>query len=110
MLRHLTPAELVDFIGMIGFIMAGLMAAVGKKVDPVGVFVAMFATGFGGGFIRDLILDLRPFYWIKSSYLIWVIVVLTLLAPKIKLYLKIKWQKRIWIWADAVGLAFFCGW
>ena len=36
-----------DFLGILAFALAGILAAEGKKVDPVGVFVLAFTTAFG---------------------------------------------------------------
>lgn len=62
---------LADFIGILAFALAGILAADGKKVDPVGVFVMAFTTAFGGGLVRDVIIDNRPFYWIAHEEYVW---------------------------------------
>lgn len=54
-------AEVADGIGMFGFAVAGLFASAGRRIDPVGVFVSVFTTAFGGGIIRDILLDLGLF-------------------------------------------------
>ena len=41
--------SLTDIIGIAAFAFAGILAADGKKLDPVGVFVMAFTTAFGGG-------------------------------------------------------------
>lgn len=56
-----------DFVGIVAFALAGILAAEGKNVDPVGVFVMAFTTAFGGGIVRDLIIDNRPMYWIGRT-------------------------------------------
>ena len=61
-----------DFIGIVAFALAGILAAKGKKVDPVGIFVMAFVTAFGGGIVRDLIINNRPMYWIAHSEYVWV--------------------------------------
>ena len=33
-----------DFVGIVAFALAGILAAEGKNVDPVGVFVMAFTT------------------------------------------------------------------
>lgn len=53
--------SLTDIIGIAAFAFAGILAADGKKLDPVGVFVMAFTTAFGGGLVRDIIIDNRPF-------------------------------------------------
>ena len=74
-------AEVADGIGMFGFAVAGLFASAGRRIDPVGVFVSVFTTAFGGGIIRDILLDLRPFYWLSHPQWIWMTLGLTILAP-----------------------------
>ena len=54
-------SEVLDIIGMIGFALAGLLATRGRRMDPVGVFVATFTTAFGGGIVRDIMLIYAPF-------------------------------------------------
>ena len=76
-------AEVADGIGMFGFAVAGLFASAGRRIDPVGVFVSVFTTAFGGGIIRDILLDLRPFYWLSHPQWIWMTLGLTILAPVI---------------------------
>ena len=49
-------AEVADGIGMFGFAVAGLFASAGRRIDPVGVFVSVFTSAFGGGIIRDILL------------------------------------------------------
>lgn len=100
-------SEVLDIIGMIGFALAGLLATRGRRMDPVGVFVATFTTAFGGGIVRDIMLDLRPFYWMSHPQWVWLAATLTLFAPTIIRRLQDRWQNAIYIAADAVGLAFF---
>lgn len=99
--------EVLDGIGMIGFALAGLLATQGRKMDPVGVFVATFTTAFGGGIVRDLMLDLRPFYWSSHPQYVWLAVLLTLFAPTIIRRMRVKWRNILYVAADAIGLAFF---
>lgn len=107
MLTHLTPEALADTVGIFGFALAGIMAAAGRRVDPVGVFVLAFTTAFGGGLIRDIIIDRRPFYWVEHDYFVWGILVLTIFAPRLVIRFSEKTANRIYLWSDAVGLGFF---
>lgn len=70
-----------DFVGIVAFALAGILAAEGKNVDPVGVFVMAFTTAFGGGIVRDLIIDNRPLYWIAHEEYVWVTLLMTAVAP-----------------------------
>ena len=60
--------QITDFIGIVAFALAGILAARGRKVDPVGVFVMAFTTAFGGGLIRDVMLMEIPFVLKKRIY------------------------------------------
>ena len=70
-----------DFVGIVAFALAGILAAENRKVDPVGVFVMAFTTAFGGGLVRDLIIDNRPMYWIAHQEYVWVTLFMAGCAP-----------------------------
>src|ERR1700759_5198859 len=42
---------------------AGMIIASGKRMDLVGTYSLACLNAFGGGTVRDLLLDNRPFYW-----------------------------------------------
>ena len=107
MINTALVSDAADSIGMVGFAVAGLFAVRGRKVDPVGVFFAVFATAFGGGIIRDLLLDFRPFYWSTHTHWIWFCLIITILKPVLDRVLRGQFEKFIVQLADAVGLSFF---
>ena len=53
---------LVELSATAAFALSGLMKAAGKKLDAVGICVVAFLAAFGGGTLRDLLLDKRPFF------------------------------------------------
>jgi hypothetical protein len=53
---------LVELSATAAFALSGLMEAARKRLDAVGVCVVAFLTAFGGGTLRDLLLDQRPFF------------------------------------------------
>lgn len=108
LLNIIDTAFVVDTIGMLGFALAGILAARGRVVDPVGVFVLAFTTAFGGGLIRDVIIDSRPFYWVAHDEYVWGILILTVFAPRIVSKLQDETAHKLYLWADAVGLGSFC--
>ncbi len=57
----------LEMIGIIAFAISGMIVARTKNMDPVGVFTIGFITAFGGGTMRDLILDNHPLYWIRHQ-------------------------------------------
>ncbi|MDO5531515.1 trimeric intracellular cation channel family protein [Sutterella sp.] len=100
--------ELFDTVGILGFALAGILAAQGRGVDPVGVFILAFTSAFGGVTVRDLLLDLRPFYWVRHDAIVWVLLIVTIFAPRIVKRFSRPAAHEVFLWADAVGLGIFC--
>lgn len=101
--------NIFDFIGIIAFSFSGVLAAHGKRIDPFGVFVLAFLTAFGGGIIRDLIINRYPLYWVTHEYYVWMTLGIALTAPfLLRQYLKLKHRAKVtFIWMDTIGLAAF---
>ncbi|MFM2034383.1 MAG: hypothetical protein RJA32_1018, partial [Pseudomonadota bacterium] len=70
--------EIIELIGIFSFAASGLIAGLRKKLDLVGVSIVAGLTAFGGGTLRDILLDRRPFFWVEHSYWLWVIIALTI--------------------------------
>ena len=100
--------ELFDMLGMLAFALAGILAAQGRDVDPVGVFIVAFTSAFGGLTVRDLILDLRPVCWISHEAVIWVILFFTIFAPAIVKRFSTSAAREVFLIAEAAGLGIFC--
>ena len=71
----------VEYIGTFAFAISGIRMAAQQRFDWFGAYVVGFITAVGGGTIRDLLLDLPPFWMHSGSYLLctavaflWVIV------------------------------------
>ena len=107
-INALTPStEWVDTIAMLGFSFAGILAARGRGVDPEGAFILAFTSAFGGVTVRDMLLDIRPFYWVSHEAFTWLIICFTIFAPVIAARLSDRIARELFLWADAVGLGFF---
>lgn len=52
----------IEIAGTAAFAMSGVLEAARKRLDPVGVCVVGFLAAFGGGTLRDLLMDQRPFF------------------------------------------------
>lgn len=59
-----------DYLGTLAFAISGIRLAAGKGFDWFGAYVVGFVTAVGGGTIRDILLDIKPFWLIQPSYLI----------------------------------------
>ncbi len=97
----------IEFVAVLAAAFSGFAEARNKKMDPVGVFTIAFITAFGGGTLRDVLLDRRPFFWVEHQAYIVLILVLTLIAtPLLRLAQRVV-PTTPFVIADAIGLGFF---
>jgi uncharacterized membrane protein YeiH len=97
----------IEFVAVLAAAFSGFAEARNKKMDPVGVFTVAFVTAFGGGTLRDVLLDRRPFFWVQHQHYIVLILVLTLIAtPLLRLAQRVV-PTTLFVVADAIGLGFF---
>ena len=57
----------IETLGILAFALSGVILARQKDFDIVGVYIIAWVTAFGGGTIRDVILDIQPVYWIAHA-------------------------------------------
>lgn len=62
--------EVIEFLGTFAFAISGIRLASAKKFDLFGAFVIGFVTAIGGGTLRDLLIDVIPF-WLENSVYLW---------------------------------------
>lgn len=55
-----TTLVVLDLVGIFVFAISGALVAVRKDLDVFGVLVLGGATGLGGGFLRDVLIDATP--------------------------------------------------
>lgn len=97
----------IEFVAVLAAAFSGFAEARNKKMDSVGVFTVAFITAFGGGTLRDVLLDRRPFFWVQHQHYIVLILVLTLIAtPLLRLAQRVV-PTTLFVVADAIGLGFF---
>lgn len=63
----LTLREAIEYIGTIVFAISGIRLAAAKGFDWFGAFVVGFVTAIGGGTVRDLLLDVTPFWMLDRK-------------------------------------------
>ena len=97
----------IEIMGTLAFALAGIVVAARKRLDIVGVSMVCGLSAFGGGTLRDILLDRRPFFWVEHHSWLWIILGLCIAAM---LFLRKKHieltEKSIQI-PDALGLAMF---
>ena len=98
---------LVELVGTAAFAVSGLLEAARKKLDAVGVCVVAFLTAFGGGTLRDLLLDRRPFFWVEHVELLWGVIALCVLAMLFLREHHFEVTEKAIQWPDALGLGLF---
>ena len=57
----------LDLLGTGVFAITGALAAGRKQMDVFGVIVLGCVTALGGGTLRDVVLGIRPVFWISST-------------------------------------------
>ena len=102
----MTFFQFLDLAGVAVFAATGALAASRKQLDIIGFMFLAGLTGIGGGTVRDLVLGIRPVFWIGSSAYIGVCAATALIvyfaAPRIE------YRYRLLLWLDAIGLSAYC--
>ena len=96
-----------EVLGVLAFALSGLIEAKRKGLDIVGVAMVTAATAFGGGTLRDILLNRRPLFWVEHDWWIWVIIGLTLAALVFFRSRHLEITERATKWPDAIGLGVF---
>lgn len=97
----------IEIAGTAAFAMSGVLEAARKRLDPVGVCVVGFLAAFGGGTLRDLLMDQRPFFWVWHVDVLWGVFALCILAMFFLKARHFSITERAMQWPDAIGLGLF---
>lgn len=96
--------RLIDYFGTFAFAISGIRLAAAKNFDIFGAYVVGFVTAVGGGTLRDLMLDVTPFWMEHPSYV--VITGLALLFVIIFRKYVVRFDNTFFIF-DAIGIGLF---
>lgn len=97
--------QLLELLAVIASAAFGVLLARSKRMDLVGVASVAFVVAFGGGTLRDVLLDRRPLFWIENEHYAWIVFGLALvgtLLPRVPARLD-RWLHV----PDALGLGLF---
>ena len=97
----------IEIAGTVAFALSGVMEAARKKLDAVGVCAVASVAAFGGGTLRDVLLDRRPLFWIEQSWYLWSVLILCLTAMTLMRAKHFKPTEKSMQWPDALGLGLF---
>ncbi len=110
----MTPVVRVDWVltaveiaGTLAFGLSGFIEAARKRMDVVGVAAVTFFAAFGGGTLRDILLDRRPFFWVQHSEYVWAVLALVVAGTAGLRAAHLSPSARPMLWADALGLGLF---
>ncbi len=97
----------VEAAATLAFALSGVLEAARKKLDVVGTCVVAGLAAFGGGTLRDVLLDRRPFFWVDHSGWLWALLGLCLVAAFFLKARHLEPTERAMQWPDALGLGLF---
>jgi uncharacterized membrane protein YeiH len=97
----------VEAIAVLAFALSGLLEAARKRLDAVGVCLVAGLAAFGGGTLRDVLLDRRPFFWVAHSEWLWAILALCAGAMAFLRLRHFAPTEKAMQWPDALGLGLF---
>jgi len=97
----------IEVCATLAFALSGLIAGARKQLDAFGVFVVTGAAAFGGGTLRDLLLDRRPFFWVDHANWLWLVLFLCLFAMIFMRNRHIQLTERAILIPDALGLGLY---
>ncbi len=99
--------HLLELAATIAFTLSGVMVAARSRLDAVGVYAVAFLAAFGGGTLRDLLLDQRPFFWVRHVEYLWGVLALATAAMLFMRQRHFEPTERAIQVPDALGLGLF---
>jgi uncharacterized membrane protein YeiH len=97
----------LEALGVVAFALSGIIEAARKKFDLVGVVMVGAIAAFGGGTLRDVLLDRRPFFWVEQEFWVWVLIIAGVTLPFFYKARHIALSEKAMLVPDAFGLGIF---
>lgn len=104
---RLNLLTLMEIAATVAFALSGLLEGARKRLDAVGVCVVSFLAAFGGGTLRDVLLDRRPFFWVEHALWLWALLALCMGAMLVMRARHLAVTEAAIQWPDMVGLGLF---
>jgi len=99
--------EIAEYVGIIAFAMSGFFVATRAKLDFLGVLISVFLTALGGGILRDIIVDERPYTFMHNAPAIMIFTIMFFLIV-FRFHKKESIENKSWfIISDSIGLVSF---
>jgi len=100
----LPPDYLIVLVGIAVFSITGVLAGARKGMDLFGIVILGMVTAFGGGTVRDIIID-APVFWLNNYLYIIVALVAGVMAFFFESYFWKTYKPLLHL--DAMGIALF---
>jgi uncharacterized membrane protein YeiH len=97
----------IEVAATAAFALSGVLAAARKRMDAVGVATVAGVTAFGGGTLRDVLLDRRPFFWVEHPEYLWMVLAISVASMLFLRGQHFRLTERAMQWPDALGLGLF---
>ena len=98
----------LELLGTAAFAFSGVLSAMRKQMDMVGIVVCGFLAAFGGGTLRDVLIDRRPFFWVEHQSVLVAVLLLCVVCASFFKQQHLERGQTLWQIPDAVGLGLFC--
>ena len=98
---------LVEVVATTAFALSGVIEGARKRLDAVCICVVAGLAAFGGGTLRDLMLDRRPLFWVQHPGWVWALLALCVGAMLFMRARHLEPTERAMQWPDALGLGLF---
>lgn len=96
-----------EAVGTVAFALSGVIEGARKRLDAVGICVVGGLAAFGGGTVRDVLLDRRPLFWVEHAGWLWTLLILCIAAMLLMRARDLEPTERAMLWPDAIGLGLF---
>ncbi len=101
----MTLLNIITYTGTFVFALMGALKARKFKMDIFGGLVVAFATAYGGGTIRDLLIGIRPVNWVNDYFALGLVFAGAIITFLVKEGVH-KFSKTIFF-TDALGIGLF---
>lgn len=96
-----------EAVATVAFALSGVIEGARKRLDAVGICVVAGLAAFGGGTVRDVVLDRRPLFWVEHAGWLWALLALCVAAMVFMHARHLEPTERAMQWPDAIGLGLF---
>lgn len=98
---------IMETLALLVATVAGFIEARKRRFDSVSTFIVGFVSAFGGGTVRDILLDRRPFYWVAHQNYALMVFFLSMIAPLLIRFSSKVMREHWLVVIDAIGLGLF---